>query len=161
MRCSFANTKRYELMHLLSTISWYYRGWGGQAAADMYKGPILRTLKKQRGIKPSYLLCEDNDPSGYKSGKGLAAKKAVGIRTVTWPRYSPDLMPLDFSLWKNIEKRMDACAPKDRESLAKFKLRLRRVALTTPTSTVRKTVLAMKTRAQEIYDASGGHIKSD
>ena len=53
-------------------------------------------------MRKTYLIAEDNDPSGFKSGKGMAAKKAVGIKCIEWPKYSPDLMPLDFSLWKNV-----------------------------------------------------------
>ena len=52
--------------------------------------------------KKHFLIAEDNDPTGYKSGLGKAAKRAVGIKTIEWPRYSPDLMPLDFSLWTNV-----------------------------------------------------------
>jgi hypothetical protein len=81
----------------------YFKGrWNGAKAAEMYKGPIKNILKKKRGDKTSYLVMEDNDPSGYKSSKGMKAKKEAKIKTVQWPRYSPDLMPLDFSLWKNV-----------------------------------------------------------
>ena len=139
----------------------YYNRWNGAAAADMYKGPILKTLKKQRGIKRSYVMLEDHDPTSYKSKKGIAAKQAAHIRTLPWPRYSPDLMPLDFSLWRTIEDAMDKCAPKGRESAAVYKARLRRVALRTPTSVVRKAVEAMKKRAQMIYNAGGKDIARD
>ena len=62
------------------------------------------------------MLAEDNDPSGYKSGKGNQAKRDLRIKTVEWPRYSPDLNPLDFSFWKQLNRRMDANAPKGFES---------------------------------------------
>ena len=86
------------------------KSWTGDRASEMYHGPIMKILKK-RGIKKSYLVVEDNDPTGYKSSKGRAAKKTLGIKTVKWPRYSPDLMPLDFSLWQDVQRRMDASAP--------------------------------------------------
>ena len=72
--------------------------WNGEKASDMYRGPIAKFLKKQFGERRQYLLVEDNDPTGYKSRKGMEAKKAVNIKAMAWPRYSPDLMPLDFSL---------------------------------------------------------------
>ena len=139
----------------------YYTKWNGDIAAEMYRGPIMKVLKKERGRKPSYLLVEDNDPSGYKSSKALAEKRRLHIRTIKWPRYSPDLMPLDFSLWSNISSRLRDCAPRGRETIAAFKLRLRRVALGTPTAVVRAAVEAMQTRAKMIADARGKDIARD
>ena len=94
----------------------YYSKWNGEVAASMYKGPIMQALKKHRGSKTSYLIAEDNDPTGYKSRKAIAAKQSLGIKTVSWPRYSPDLMPLDFSLWNDINRRMRKNAPVGLES---------------------------------------------
>ena len=135
--------------------------WNGDIASEMYHGPIMKILKKKRGIKKSYLVVEDNDPTGYKSGKGRAAKKALCIKTVKWPRYSPDLMPLDFSLWQDVQRRMDASAPSGYESKEAFKKRLRRTALSTPKITVRNMVAKMRSKAKEIYDADGKDIASD
>ena len=42
----------------------------------------------------------------------MQAKRDVGIKTIKWPRYSPDLNPLDFSFWKQLDRRMDEGAPK-------------------------------------------------
>ena len=101
-------------VHLVAGISggrvvlWeYFEGrWNGKKAAEMYKGPIRKILKAKRGDKPSYLICEDNDPTGYKSSAGMKAKKECKIKTIKWPRYSPDLMPLDFSLWENVSDHL-------------------------------------------------------
>ena len=139
----------------------YYTKWSGSTAASMYHGPILSVLKKVHGVKRSYLLAEDNDPTGYKSGLGKAAKIAVGIRAIQWPRYSPDLMPLDFTLWASIEAAMAKCAPEGRESANAYKTRLRRVALNLPRAVVIKAVTAMKKRARKIYEADGGDIDCD
>jgi hypothetical protein len=168
------NNKRHRLnpgggAHVCAGVSncrivlWEYFGgrWNGEKAAEMYRGPIRRALKRHRGDKGSYLVAEDNDPTGYKSTKGIEAKDKVGIKTVEWPRYSPDLMPLDFSLWKNIELRMAGSAPSGRESVADYKIRLRRTALATPTAYVRKVVGHMKERAKLIWLADGGNIKRD
>ena len=143
-------------------VMWEYLGrWNGQAAADLYKGPIMKTLVSKRGRKASYLIAEDNDPSGYKSGKGNAEKRLQGIKTIEWPRYSPDLMPLDFSLWKNIGIRVAASAPVGNETVIEFKKRLRRVALRTPMRVVRAAVEAMRTRASAIWEAEGKDIAMD
>ncbi len=139
----------------------YYSKWSGEQAATFYKGPIMKTSKKKRGAKASYLIAEDNDPAGYKSGKGKQAKRDLGIKTVAWPRYSPDLNPLDFSLWRNIEQRVDKTAPRGRESVTAFKARLRRVALRTSTVVVRNSVEDMRQRARMIWESSGGDITKD
>ena len=101
------------------------------------------------------------DPSGFKSSKGIAAKKLAKIKTIEWPRYSPDLMPLDFSLWTDISKRMQSTAPKGRESMEAFKARLRRMALRTSCKTVVAAFEAMRTRAKQIWEANGGNIARD
>lgn len=168
------NVKRHrrffgQTLHVCAGVSnskvvlWeYIQGrWNGDRAADMYKGPIMKALRKHKGVKPSYLIAEDNDPTGYKSGKGRQAKMELGIRTVEWPRYSPDLNPLDFSLWTHITNRMKASAPKGSEALVAFKKRLRRTALSTPTAAVRRMVESMRRRAQLIYEADGGDIRCD
>ena len=143
-------------------VPWeYHTKWNGQVAAEMYKGPIMKILKKKHGIKPSYLIAEDNDPTGYKSSKAMAAKCSLKIKTVAWPRYSPDLMPLDFCLWNDINKRMDETSPKGYESVKAFKARLRRTALRTPMKTVRAAIEAMKSRAQRIWEAKGKDIARD
>ena len=69
--------------------------------------------------------------------------------------------PIDFSLWRNIEDRMYASAPKGRESVKAFKERLRRIALATPRREVRKMIASMRRKAKQIYEASGGNIASD
>ena len=135
--------------------------WNGETASAMYRGPIAKFLKKKYGEKDRFLIVEDNDPTGYKSRKGMAAKAAEKIRTVPWPRYSPDLMPLDFSLWANINNRMSACSPKGKETVASFKARLRRVAFGTPQAAVRDMVAKIRAKAREIYEAAGKDMSSD
>ena len=58
--------------------------------------------------KSMWKVLEDNDPSGYKSGPGKAAKEEVCIITNDLPKRSPDLNVLDYCLWAEINKRMRA-----------------------------------------------------
>lgn len=56
---------------------WHYldKGkWNGAVAASMYKGPLLKALRRCHGELPRYIILEDNDPSGFKSRKGETAK---------------------------------------------------------------------------------------
>ena len=102
--------------------------WGGQRAADMYAGPIKQVLQRRRPGKRSWLIMEDNDPAGFKSTKGKEAKKDNKMRTLDQPAYSPNLNPLDFSIWSAIEK--EALARRTpRETMTQYKTRLRKIAL--------------------------------
>ncbi len=55
---------------------WEYlpRRWSGAAAADLYAGPIAKTLRRCRGHGKSFIVLEDNDPTGYKSRAGVEAR---------------------------------------------------------------------------------------
>ena len=77
-------------------VMWQYlpKNWSGEAAKELYAGPITKALRKHRGAKRSYKLLEDNDPTGYKSSKGKAAKRQLGLlKPMDFPQYSPDLKP--------------------------------------------------------------------
>ena len=72
----------------------------------MYAGPLKTALQKAFPHVRAHRVLEDNDPTGYKSSKGMEAKAASAIMTLDLPHRSPDLNPLDFSLWAEINKRM-------------------------------------------------------
>ena len=141
--------------------------WNGKAAAQMYKGPLLQAMRrafpahaaKKRAV---WKVLEDNDPSGYKSGKAKTAKSEVRIMTNDLPKRSPDLNVLDYCLWAEINTRMRAqekAFPKSKkESRALFKARLRRTAMGLPESVVRKAVSDMHRRVRMVVAAEGGHI---
>ena len=126
----------------------------------MYEGPIKAALQRRRPGKRSWLIMEDNDPSGFKSNRGKIAKAASGMRTIDQPPYSPDLNPLDFSLWSWIEKKaLEGRRPA--ESRETYKARLRRVALGLPRPLVQKIVESIKVRAHAIFNADGKNIARD
>ena len=80
---------------------------------------------------------------------------------MTFPTYSPDLNPCDFSLWEEVESRMAKQKTPTREPVVAFKARLKRTATAIPESVVRKMLGGIKSRAQSIYDKDGGHISRD
>ena len=136
--------------------------WNGQAAEDLYRNDIARVLRRQAPGKTNPVVLEDNDPSGYKSAKAKIAKKELGLKVLSLPRYSPDLNPLDFFLWNDIEKRMELSAPKARrETLEAFKIRLRKTAMRTSKKVLGKAIDSIKSRVIEIFAAEGGHISMD
>ena len=144
-------------------VMWEYlpKAWNGEEATKLYRGAIVRTLKKHRGQKRSYKVLEDNDPRGYKSKKAEDAKSELGITPVRFPRYSPDLNPLDFSIWTAVEQRMFQNTPKRVETVAEYKKRLRLTALRLPAQVVSAAVRSMPTRMKAVVDAKGGNIKRD
>lgn len=141
---------------------WHYlpAKWSGQVAADLYKGPIRKVLHANLGAKRKFLILEDNDPSGYKTKKGLEAKAEVKIEAVPYPRYSPDLNPLDFHVWEAVEKRMVASLHGP-ISIKAYKARLRRIAMALPKDEIYKAVSAMHRRAAAVVAAKGGDITCD
>ena len=84
---------------------WHYlpdQKWNAEIAAKTYSGPIIKALKRNHGAKRFYKVLEDNDPTGYKSKKAVDEKRKLSIKAVQFPRYSPDLNPLDFFLWNEV-----------------------------------------------------------
>jgi hypothetical protein len=141
---------------------WEYlpKKWNGATAAAVYRDTIIKALRKFRGKKDSYSILEDNDPSGYKSNKAIAAKKELGIRPVDFPPYSPDLQPLDFFLWAEVMRRMALANIKRVESKEVYMARLRRTAMAIPKPVIIKAMASMKKRAKMVADAKGGNIKT-
>jgi hypothetical protein len=142
-------------------IMWHQNvGWGGQAAADMYNGPLAKALKKAYPSAKRARICEDNDPAGFKSGKALAAKSAQDFLTFDLPPRSPDLQVLDYFVWSEVQRRMRAQEEKFpatlKETREAFLSRLRKTAQGLPPSLVLKAIRDMKRRAQLLFAAQGG-----
>ena len=142
---------------------WHYVPgvWSGSAAEKVYRDELAPALKRHRGTKRQYTLLEDNDPTGFKSNVAKGAKAELKLQPLEFPTYSPDINPLDYALWDEVERRMAACTPPRVESMQEFKGRLRRVALTIPADVVSKMLCSMKGRMQSIHDVAGGHIPRD
>jgi hypothetical protein len=168
------NPKRHRtnpggVLHVCAGIShgrvvlWEYldKRWCGESAAKLYSGPIKKVLHKKCGQKKKYRIMEDNDPAGYKSSKGQAAKEALGIVPIEYPKYSPDLMPQDFFLWRNIEDRMAKTAPTGNETVKAFKKRLRLTALRTSPTLIKRALDSIPKRAHAVWKAKGGDIARD
>ena len=144
-------------------VVWHYLDgpWNGEAAAAMYRGTIRKALKRCRGEKCRYVVLEDNDPVGYKSNKAAQAKKDGNIVAMDFPRYSPDLNPLDYFLWQEVESRMEKNKPTRLESVEAFKARLRRTALAIPEAVIRKGVANLRKRVQDCYKNNGKYVSWD
>ena len=142
---------------------WHYlpRTWNASEAAKLYRGVLIKALKKYRSGRRSYKIIEDNDPTGYKSNAAREAKEELKIVPMKFPPYSPDLNPLDFFLWAEVQRRMAARTPRGRETMSQYKQRLRRTAMSIPETIVRKAVEALPARAAAVVQAGGGDIARD
>ena len=122
---------------------------------------VIEALRKHRGIKAGYKVVEDDDPTGYKSNIANDAKKGLGIEAVDFPRYSPNLNPLDSFLWSEVERRMAKNKPSVAESVEAYKSSLTRTAKAIPTGLIRAAVGKMKSRAAEVARVGGGKLSVD
>jgi hypothetical protein len=137
--------------------------WNAKKAVEMYTKLAKEMAKAypEHAGKPraKWVVLEDNDPAGYKSNAALETKKELGINVMSLPRRSPDLNVLDYSLWKEISKRLRAEEATFKlgykESKASFLARLRRTARGVPATAVTAAVESMRRRCQGIKKNKG------
>ena len=146
-------------------ILWEYLegSWGREAAAEAYKGPIKKALQTNFPGRKTFTVLEDNDPAGFKSGLGVAAKRDVGIKAFEIPKRSPCLNVLDYHVWAEVNKRMREQEKKfpssKRESRKAFLNRLRRTTQSLPSAQIASSVGDMERRCARLLAAKGGNIE--
>ena len=137
--------------------------WSGKVAADLYKGPLRDALQRGWPRESKWIVLEDNDPSGFKSSAGVAAKREAKIKVFEIPKRSPDLNVCDYALWKQVNRKMrkqEQKYPKSRrETRAQYIARLRRSAMNLPQSFIDNPIGDMVRRCQRLYNAKGGHFQ--
>ena len=108
-------------------------------------------------------MLEDNDPSGFKSASGRAAKDEAKIRVLEIPKRSPCLNVCEYFLWSEVNRRMREQEQKfpdsKRESRAAYLARMRRTAFSLPSDVVSSAVADMKQRCAKLVEAEGGNIE--
>ena len=134
--------------------------WNGASAASMYED-LGNALRAHYGDLPFFRVVEDGDTKGYQSNKGIKAKQTQKIHSWTLPPHSPGLMPLDYSLWNDIEGRVLAKRRVEDESLSSFKKRLRMTAKRFPASAIKKCLGKMRENLKTTVDSNGGHTYLD
>ena len=139
------------------------RMWSGQKAAELYSGPIRGALAKKWPRKRTWTILEDNDPTGFKSSRGVKAKADSKIKVFEIPKRSPDLNVCDYALWRPITRTMRLQERKfsrsRRETRKQYIDRLRRVAKSLSKSFVDRSIGDMSRRCKRLYDAKGGHFE--
>ena len=137
--------------------------WSGQAAANMYAGPLRRSLAATYPGKRKFTILEDNDPTGFKSTKGVEAKSKASIGVLEIPRRSPDLNVLDYAVWKEVNKRLRKQEQKwpshKRETRIQHRSRLHRTAKNLPAAFINSSVEDMRRRCGRLLAAKGGFFQ--
>jgi hypothetical protein len=136
--------------------------WGARPAAAMYSGPLKKALRRTWKGRNRFTIVEDGDRAGFQTKMGKKAKKEAGLTSMTLPPRTPAWMPLDYSIWKEIEKKVVSTAPlKGKESKAAYISRLQKCAKTLRKGVVANAIGGMRKRIKEVIDAKGFHGKHD
>ena len=80
---------------------------------------------------------------------------------VRFPKYSPDLNPLDFFVWSEVERRALSGRSSGVVSATASKARLRRIAQALPREAIERALASIPKRAKAIVDAQGGYVPFD
>ena len=104
---------------------------------------------------------EDGDPKGFQSSKGKAAKEEERIQSWKLPPRTPEWMPLDFSLWAEIQDRLYRQEVLGNETKKAFLARLRRTAMSLPKSMVERVLAKIPKNIDATVQAKGKHIDVD
>ena len=134
--------------------------WCANSAEDLYTNVALPALQARCPQKRSFTILEDNDPTGNRSRKAIAAKRKAKMHLLEIPKRSPDLNVLDYAIWSEVERRMRLQERKwpatKRETRAAFGMRLDRTASNLSAAFVDKAIADLRRRCQELFKAKGG-----
>lgn len=135
--------------------------WCGDEAETLYSGPLAKALAKEYPTKRKHRVLEDNDPTGYQSGKAKRAKAALAkLELFCIPKRSPDLNVMDYYVWDAIERRLRQAefhmSCEKREGREEFIRRLRKTAKALPRDEVNRAIGDLARRAELLYRAKGG-----
>ena len=147
-----------------------YRKWCGDTAVKCMR-ELWKACRLRWPTQRSFVVCHDNDPTGFRSGKCKDAQRRFSFEIIYLPKRSPLFMPLDFTLWRQIERRMNADRdaaevavsaagqPRVSEAVAAWRKRLRATALGTPAEAVNTALASVHTHAQRVAAAGGLHVE--
>lgn len=134
--------------------------WNGKTAAEFYKF-LAKKVRSTFGMRlqDKVIIVEDNDPSGFNSNAGKLAKQTANIQVIKLPKRRPDLNPLDYSFWNDVNERVEeANVGKKSESRQSYINRLVRLAYRTDRQYITRTIGDMKRRISCLYRVKGRHF---
>ena len=135
---------------------------GVRINTETYKEMILDTEIKDAGQKlfnnESWLFQQDSAPAHTSKGtkSWLQGQNIDFLTKEEWPPCSPDLNPLAFSVWENLENR--ACS-KPHKNLESLQATLKEEWLKIPQEELRNAVLLFRDRIPRVVKEKGGYIE--
>jgi len=152
--------------------------WGGVSASGRsplvilpqgvkVNGPVYREQVLEGALRPwaechfdgqPFTFQQDSAPShkARETQEWLRTHVPHFISAAEWPPCSPDLNPLDFSIWGILESKVSATKP---TSVEQLKNTLRHEWDRIPVETLRAACEAFEERLKKIIKARGGHIE--
>lgn len=135
---------------------------GVKVKAQNYQNDILETVVKPLSTtlfdNKNWFFQQDSAPShkAKSTQKWLRDNLPGFISAEEWPSSSPDLNPLDYSLWTELELR--ACR-KSHPNLSSLKRALTREAKRIPMEKLRAAIDEWPTRLRACIKMKGGHFE--
>ena len=135
---------------------------GVKINSETYKELILETEIKNAGHRhfenQDWIFQHDSAPAHASNStqSWLRGQNIEFLSKSEWPPSSPDLNPLDYSVWANLERR--ACA-KPHKSLDSLLKALRREWAEIRQEEMRAAVLQFRTRMRNVVKKKGGYIE--
>ena len=123
---------------------------------------VLKTVVKPwlKSAYPlgNYVFTQDGAPphTSNLTQKYLAKYFAAYWEKTMWPASSPDLNPLDFSIWSKIQA--EACAT-SHPNLESLKASIRSAWANMSSAYLVRTCKAFRPRVEAVIKAQGGHIE--
>ena len=135
---------------------------GVKINSKTYRDLILETEVKSAGHKlfrnSNWIFQQDGAPAhtANVTQQWFRDKKIEFISKEEWPPSSPDLNPMDYSVWSILEEKACAKSHLNNDSL---KASLQREWLKIPQDHFRRAVSQFRTRLQAVVTKKGGYIE--
>jgi DDE superfamily endonuclease len=136
------------------------------AAGERINAAIYQELLRQHVVPwlkrtypdGNYVFQQDSAPAhaARSTQDFLRENMASHWSPELWPPFSPDLNPLDFSIWSVLEARVQATA---HENLAALRASISREWATLDEDYVRSACRPFRRRLEQVVAAAGGYIE--
>ncbi|KAI6656176.1 hypothetical protein LOD99_1509 [Oopsacas minuta] len=125
---------------------------------DLILEPIVKNLSQTMFNGGSFVFQQDGAPAHTSNvtQTWLQSNIPCFIEKEQWPPYSPDLNPMDYSVWSILESRV--CA-KSHKSIDSLKRKLREEWEKIPQDVLRAAVEALPGRISSVIHDKGGYIE--
>ncbi|CAK0868338.1 unnamed protein product [Prorocentrum cordatum] len=127
---------------------------------------VMPLTPKQRAKRRQTLVTGHLRKPSEGAEKGMTKPRQnhsfLGIPSaLTLPPRAPSATPLDFPMWKAVERRLVQTAPETMETKGAFLQRLKSCAQKLPKNNVESVIARMRPNMQDIVDADGYAPKND